>query len=710
MSKLFLLISLMGFISIKAFADAGEDKIKAECYKKSGNKYDDAYQNCLSDRGIFRVERNINSSDTSQSDARLCYVGDSVCDRCLAQSKGARTRTDRRNQIQSCLDADAERKRQASKPKPKPKPKPVTAPEPVNQIVVTANRCSKKDPSNCGTEAACAGVNGVWDGTACAIAPCPSGTTPDAAKSSSGNLCKCDADTNYWVERGTEQMCPSSCRAEDHKVYNIVAQGCVCMAGYEDRTGIGGAFARCTSTAAPEPQVAECIRELQDKVTSCGNAATTAVNKCNPDRSSSSGGGGGDTLDMMQALLQSTAGAADNCSQAAVAGSTGYYALEELRGKCDTEINSCKTSCSDATSYINANKQRVYEKCRRKAYEDHSCTINSPYRAMAGDETGFNAEWDGINKAPFEQQIQQMETSIADNNTKCESGTAVTNREKMSSYMNDMNTAVKSANQCNCQLTSTGSDCSKQAGPAECAANPSLPSCAQATINCLSAADNSPKCVCFKNPNSDECKNIRQATAAVKSLSGNASAFAGGINGTTSPMTGFGDSSSGGRTGTDVSGDLSGLNAGEIAGGDASGTSTTDNGSPFGSASGNGGLGGGAPSGNGSENTNATAGGDDSPNGKSFRGLFEVAKGAFGNLFKDKKNDKGTYTGSDGITRDADGNPIGAANKWRPRGMVRGLAGNETEIGGKFEDIWKVMNKQYKVQDQKDSFIFGEKN
>lgn len=706
MSKLFLLISLMGFISIKAFAYTGEEQAKIDCHHIAGGhtgKARNAWLNCVRSKGIFPVESNKNSNDRTSADSRVCFPGDPVCDRCLKQYNRGDINT-ARNNVALCVKQEnnkqqAAKQAQAKPAKPKQQPR-----QPTSTAVRPPNsECSKKSPHRCATVETCEANNGVWDGRACAAVPCPAGTTPDSANT---QYCKCDDEQNNSIERGSQQQCPSMCKAEDHKEYNSDDQSCICSAGYEDRVGLGYCVARRTA----QPEVAECIRELQDKVTSCGNAATTAVNKCNPDRSSSSGGGGGDTLDMMQALLQSTAGAADNCSQAAVAGSTGYYALEELRGKCDTEINSCKTSCSDATSYINANKQRVYEKCRRKAYEDHSCTINSPYRAMAGDETGFNAEWDGINKAPFEQQIQQMETSIADNNTKCESGTAVTNREKMSSYMNDMNTAVKSANQCNCQLTSTGSDCSKQAGPAECAANPSLPSCAQATINCLSAADNSPKCVCFKNPNSDECKNIRQATAAVKSLSGNASAFAGGINGTTSPMTGFGDSSSGGRTGTDVSGDLSGLNAGEIAGGDASGTSTTDNGSPFGSASGNGGLGGGAPSGNGSENTNAAAGGDDSPNGKSFRGLFEVAKGAFGNLFKDKKNDKGTYTGSDGITRDADGNPIGAANKWRPRGMVRGLAGNETEIGGKFEDIWKVMNKQYKVQDQKDSFIFGEKN
>jgi len=701
MSKLILLISLMmSFIAIKAYAATGEDQIKAKCYKEAGNRYGDnpksPYQMCLRANGIVRVERNVSGSDDkSKTDARICNAANPLCSKCIGlygsgDAKSARTK------ITECVQREENKQRQAQRPKPKSEPT-INGGQ-LQEVRITAQApCSKTNPRHCKTVTACEANNGVWNGEACAAAPCPEGTTPDPRDS---KYCVCNTEmTPHSIERGSSQQCPAMCKAEDHKQYNTGERSCVCTAGYEDRTGLG----ICVSTAAPAPQVAACIQELQDKITACNTASTVAVDKCDPSRKS----GDGDTLDALQGLLKgaSTAGSAvGNCGQAAVAGTTGYYAIEELRGKCDTEISACKTSCSDATAFINANKDRVYQECRAKAWADQECAAPwaTPYRSFT--EPAFNDEWDGVNKAPFDQQIQAMQTSITDYNSKCEAGgTADSNRDKMTYFMDDMNSAFKSAKQCECQLGS-GGNCDNQVGPAECAGNPSLPGCSLIGVNCLSATDNSPKCVCFKNPNSDECKNIKQTNNNQKINSADVSSFA-GIGGSTPGVSGFtGDTS--GKTGDVNVGDLSDLGAdGEAIG--ASGTVTADAGSPFGAAAGGGGAGAGGGSGGGVDGATAATSEEDESTGKKLGGLFDVAKSALGNLFKKGKDDKGTYDPVTGKYIDgANANSLDS-KKWRPRGMVRGLAGNNTEIGGKFEDIWKVMNKQYKVQDQKDSFIFG---
>jgi len=495
--------------------------------------------------------------------------------------------------------------------------------------------------------------------------------------------------------------------------YNMIVRSCVCKDGFEDLTGT---MVTCVSKNRPaaQPQVAECLRELQDKVNSCDSSASTAIDKCDSKKKK------GDTIDTLQTLLAGatkTLGAMDNCSSAAVAGSTGYYALEALRTTCDAQLGSCKSDCSDANSMLTSDKESVYQKCRQKAWDDHACAApgRSPYRAgnMPTDEPAFNAEWDAINKAPFDQQIQQMQTKVTDSNAKCETGgTAVANRDEMTGYMGEMDKAFKSASQCECQLSSAGSNCNNIPGPADCAADPTAAGCARATINCLSATDNSKKCVCFRSPNSDECKNTATASAVLPFDASGPSAFAGaGVATETAASTVTGLASP-----TDASGkvsinpgDLSGSN--EVARGGTSGTSTTDGGSStFGSAQGSGV---GQASGGGSSGAAAKANGEgDGADGKGMRGLFQIAKGALGSLFNKKNSGDKSSTDSFGEQKfDANGNPINSKN-WRPRGMVRGLAGaNDEAIGGKYEDIWKVMNKQYKVQDQKDRFIFGgEKN
>ncbi|AZZ35739.1 hypothetical protein CIK05_02625 [Bdellovibrio sp. qaytius] len=599
---------------------------------------------------------------------------------------------------------------EGKKKAPEPEPPPP-------EIVVVGKRptCSVEFPEKCKTAADCATNKGVWNATSntCSEGACPSGTTADEANP---GRCKCDNEMVATVDRGSaSQKCPVQCTVSDHKKYELASKGCVCDAGFQMQNG------NCIASNSASPAVDVCLRELQEKATSCDSAASTAVDKCDPKRDS--GSEDGDTLGTLQNILgsgtdayqksQQATGAVDNCVNAGIASSSGYYALDSLRNKCDDEISSCKSSCNDANSYFAANKDRVYQACRKKAYDENICLARSPYDITS--EERFNASWDARNKSDFESQIQQMQTNVTDNKTKCETGTAVTNRDKMSDYMNDMNNSVKSANQCQCQLGS-GSDCSNLAGPAECAKNPSLPGCTVAMTNCLNSSDTSLKCVCFRNPNGSDCKAAQQANNA-KLNTTETSAFAGvggaapGANG----VGGVGGSGASGKTeaGGDVNvGDLSGLGAdGEAFGSGTSGTATADGGSsPFGSAGGSGAGGGGSSSGGGGASDGTKLGGvagEEEGTSKKLSGFFDVAKSALGSLFKNGgTGDKNSFSGVNANKVNGGNDSALDSKKWRPRGMVRGLAG-DTELAGKFDDIWKVMNKQYKVQDQKDTFIFG---
>lgn len=576
-----------------------------------------------------------------------------------------------------------------------------------------AFRSCMKSRANSVTKASKPAVNDSKPKEAIVVAPapCPEGST---ANRDMPGMCQCNGEiAGVQIAAGSVQKCPSACKSADHKVYDPLARGCACLEGYEDRTGSGVCVAlktTPTNTTPTDTKVAECILELQNKVNSCKTAAKEAVTKCDANRESSDD----DTLSTLQNLLggvnsavqakNSGSGAMDNCINAGIASTSGYYALNSLREKCDDEISACNTSCTDADSYINTNKDKAYQACRKKVYDAESCLAASQWDISS--EAAFNAHWDRVNKAGFEAEIQQLLTNVSDNKSKCETGTAVTNRDQISNFMSDMNNSVKSAAQCQCQLGSgsSGQDCSKQNGPAECALNPGLPGCAKLTGNCLDTNDTSARCVCFRNPGSDECKASQLVSAKINPTE--VSSFAGGGSGAAGPNLG-GDSSSGKTEVGDIAGDLSGLNAGVDFAGSASGSATTDAGSPFGAAAGGGVAGGSSGSGASADGANtAGGGGDDEGTGKKLGGLFDVAKSALGNLFKGKAGDKGSF---DGVNKNgsnySDGNGLDS-KKWRPRGMVRGLAG-DTELAGKFEDIWKVMNKQYKVQDQKDTFIFG---
>lgn len=553
--------------------------------------------------------------------------------------------------------------------------------------------CSSQNLNACKTQYFCMKEGGHWDylSESCKRASCHFGTTADMADP---EKCICNGETFAYVERGNFlQSCPVRCQASENKSYAFFSRSCVCNDGFTMATNGACVANRPAQTA---PNISECWRELAEKATACETAADTAVAECEP--------GENDSLQALQGLLAGTSGSAiDNCERAATASTSGYHHVEDTRRVCDEKINSCKTGCVDATAFLNANKARVYNACRERAYQA---------QIQAGPplpQDRFNPMWDNDNKANLDSQFQSLLTKIESSRATCETGTAAKNREELSTAMNEMNTSSRNANQCVCQLGSTSADCAKSVvGPADCSADPSRPGCTAVADNCFDANNVSLKCICFRNPESAQCKG--SANLNVKANEMDASGFAAKKN---SIDTRSNNSEVSGMAAGKTTEGFSNIdNAGqkpeiyaqsELISEAASGSTISSAGNTGGEKSAvaaasasSGGAGNVSKSANPSP---ATAKNNVSV-GSKLSGFFNTAKSAIGGIFK---KGSGSKESSDDY-RDGS-NPSFDQKKFRPRGMVRGIASVDG-LAGKHEDIWKVMNKQYKVQDQKDNFIF----
>lgn len=553
--------------------------------------------------------------------------------------------------------------------------------------------CSSQNLNACKTQYFCMKEGGHWDylSESCKRASCHFGTTADMVDP---EKCICNGETFAYVERGNFlQSCPVRCQASENKSYAFFSRSCVCNDGFTMATN-GACVANRPVQAAPN--ISECWRELAEKATACETAADTAVTECEP--------GENDSLQALQGLLTGTSGSAiDNCERAATVSTSGYHHVEDTRRVCDEKINSCKTGCADATAFLNANKARVYNACRERAYQA---------QIQAGPplpQDRFNPMWDNENKANLDSQFESLLTKIVSSRVTCETGTAAKNREELSTTMNEMNTSSRNANQCVCQLGSTSADCAKSVvGPADCSADPSRPGCAKIADNCFDANNVSLKCICFRNPESAQCK--EPSNLNVKANEMDASGFAGKKNGI--DTRGNNSEVSGMAAGKTTEGFSTIDNAGqkpeiyaqpELISEAASGSTISSAGSTGGEkpavavASANSGGGGNVSK---SANPSAPTVKNNVSVGSKLSGFFNTAKSAIGGIFKKGSGSKE----SSGEYRDG-GDSSFDQKKFRPRGMVRGIASVDG-LAGKHEDIWKVMNKQYRVQDQKDNFIF----
>lgn len=578
--------------------------------------------------------------------------------------------------------------------------------------------CSFQTPNRCLYYAACRRVNGYWDFIAntCSRADCHIGTIEDVTNP---GRCRCTSslgassvfslDNSFYVDRGDYlQSCPSSCRSAENEIYSLYARACVCEEGFtRDVNGkcvanqITAASGTTQRGVAANDNSPNCWGELEAKVSSCESAASGATNQCDPD------GGDSDSLALMEKLLfSSNSGASQNCEKAATASTSGYHTTDSARAKCDETINTCRTNCTDAAKYMNDNKERLYNACRERAMQ---AQVNEG-PPLPADR--FNPMWDAENRSQVESQFQALLSRANGSRTTCETGEAAKNRNKLSDSMNDLSNTSKAAAQCACQLNPNSADCSKQVvGPLDCVKDPSLAGCKSIADNCFDKSNNSLKCICFRDPGSAECKGkfpSNMAAGVNFKDSGNQSGFAGGRKGTEVTGGVTGESGTGGVETTGIGkinvGD--GIKEAEVSTVSVPGASESPS-SSAGSAGAGAAPSAAAGSGGAGKRALPQAPAGDATIAKKLTGFFNNAKMAIGGVFKkvtDKENSAGeTYRDVGQPAQQID------VRRFRPRGTVRGIASDQT-LAGKHDDIWKVMSKQYKVQDQKDKFIFDQAN
>ena len=484
-----------------------------------------------------------------------------------------------------------------------------------------------------------------------------------------------------------------SASACDSKEGQAFAAGgkCECRSDYEVKTQnpltcVKKVAAAPAAQPAPQPDYdadgSNCLVVYQKLVATCKQDAQTAVNKCDlsseENKSNSDFAGLGDLLKGASAMAvksKSGSGAYESCLNTALTTQAGFFAAEELNtSSCDPAVKQCKTSCEVVKNEFEGNREAIIEQCVALSKENY-IKENGPF-----DEETPESRFENMNRATTEQALDQIVTELEAGQSDCDVD-AVSLQNKLKQASNDFNNAAKQAQVCRCQTGSTGEDCNAIKGPAQCVLNPNAPGCALSTVNCNNS--NSIQCRCLKNPNLAECKTGgggRESGLVGKPFSTPSNSIGSGA----APKINNGD--------LDISFADEALNAG------ASGTEGSAT-SPFGSAQASGGGGGGAGgggAGTGEEDPTKTADGEGG-----LKPLLDKPKGFIAGVlnklgFGPNPTDKNYKT-------DANGKKIDP-NKWKP-GMIRGVAGDGSEIGPKHRDIWKAMNSQYFLQEK--TFING---
>lgn len=418
---------------------------------------------------------------------------------------------------------------------------------------------------------------------------------------------------------------------------------------------------------SPKFDVESCLSGIKYYVDACRDDAEKAVSSCDPEQQAESNSDAAfdmknifNAANSMALKKGAGSGAYETCLQTALITQAGYYTTDQLKQVCEPQVDQCKKSCDTAKKSILENQDEVYLNCKRQAQEADPSLSDNEFESQYGN---------GI-----ANQFKDLIALSNESSQACEKD-AEDYKAQIAQASNDFNNAAKQAQICRCQTGSTGEDCSVIQGPAQCALNPNAVGCAMSTINCNNS--DSLQCRCIRNPNLAECK----------STNGGPSVFA-SVNGGFKPTTSNGGSPKISNEDFDISFDEESSLA-AVSGTPGGATS------PFGSsqASGGGG-GGGSGAGGGGADDPAVAGAEGE---SSFKPLLDKPKGLLGGLLN-KLGFGGGDAGQKKYKTDANGKKIDPS-KWKP-GMLRGVAGDGSEIGPKHRDIWKQMNSQYFLQEK----------
>lgn len=481
------------------------------------------------------------------------------------------------------------------------------------------------------------------------------------------------------VAKTPEERTPTSAERSSRACDGVTAGDCSCAGSkkvvVKDASMNSSAIYKCDITVAASEtktvvgekfEVESCLSGIKYYVDACRDDAKKAVSSCDPDEQAETNS---DTAFDMKNIFNAAntmalkkgagSGAYETCLQTALITQAGYYTTDQLKKTCEPQVDQCKASCDIAKKSILENQDEVYLNCKRQAQEADPSLSDNEFESQYGN---------GI-----ANQFKDLIALSNESSQACEKD-AEDYKAQIAQASNDFNNAAKQAQICRCQTGSTGEDCSVIQGPAQCALNPNAVGCAMSTINCNNS--DSLQCRCIRNPNLAECK----------TTNGGPSVFA-------SANTGFKPTTSNGGSPKISNGDFDISFDEESSLAAVSGTPGGAT-SPFGSGQASGGGGGGGGAGGGGADDPAVAGAEGE---SSFKPLLDKPKSMLSNLLN-KFGFGGGDAGQKKYKTDANGKKIDPS-KWKP-GMIRGVAGDGSEIGPKHRDIWKQMNSQYFLQEK----------
>ncbi len=487
--------------------------------------------------------------------------------------------------------------------------------------------------------------------------------------------------TKEPVTKSPEEKTPIRTERSTTTCDGVAAGDCTCSAGVKktmiknpDSTMDNStAIYKCETVAASKTPISskfdvdKCLSGIKYYVDICRDDSEKAVASCDPDQQAESNS---DTAFDMKNILNAAnnlalkkgagSGAYETCLQTALITQAGYYTTDQLKQTCEPQVARCEKSCGTAKNFILEKQNEIYLNCKELALDDDS--------NLTGDE--FDTKYGGN----ITTQLSEL-NALSDEATQACVNDAADYKAQIAQASKDFNNAAKQAQVCRCQTGSTGEDCNAIQGPAECALNPNAAGCSMSTVNCNNS--DSLQCRCARNPNLAECK----------PGNGGPSAFA-SINGGFKPTT----SNGGSQKISDGDFDISFDEESNLAA--VSGTSGSPT-SPFGSAqAGGSGGGGGSGAGAGGEGDPAAVAADGEGG---LKHLLDKPKTMLNGLLNKMGFGNGSLSDKKYKT-DANGKKIDPS-KWKP-GMLRGVAGDGSEIGPKHRDIWKQMNSQYFLQEK----------
>lgn len=483
--------------------------------------------------------------------------------------------------------------------------------------------------------------------------------------------CQCYLNATASAPRGQAQLDCSQPEVRD------LANGGT-PARTQDATEPSNSDTPTSASAATSADFTRCVDQAKSSAALCKIQAQSAQHDCNPsnvqvsDPASAAAGAAG-SLASVYAQMNAGTGSQSSCFTAGLLSNAARMAASQANDSCKDNVSLCTNTCGQDEGA----KYEEFRQCATKLLKPDGQAY-SPEEL----ETGTTQE-----ARYYQAAQQQVHDDFQTGRQICQRDGAA-KQDVLNNMLYGVGNALASSLRCACQLSSsatvstaktttgaTQGGCNAANIPTaqDCTLNPSLSGCqvySELSVCTPGSSYNAALCRCQTNPSADGCSKVT-TTGTVASMAGSAVKAGGyaGTNGFTIPP------SSGSANNLDLSGgsDSSGIGLQAKSPGGVAGSRQPYVG---------GGSGGDSGGGRGGVPNGATAMGAGKDDNGILGGLMNAIKTGARTLGFSRDQKNGNY-------RDARNGNKGSGDGFRPRG----LAGNNSGMGGKHMEIWTMMNR-----------------